>query len=92
VYRARGDRFLGHGFHSTLLSNPTGVSHAVRIGPHRKLIWTSAYVVAELLGIAKSHLSERFQTLSLTKMLAGFEISSAIGNFVAGLNKVCSPL
>jgi hypothetical protein len=31
-------------------------------------------------GIAKSYLSERFQPLSLAKMIAGFEISAAIGN------------
>jgi hypothetical protein len=37
VYRARGDRFLGHGFHSTSLRNQSGESSdAIRIGPQRK--------------------------------------------------------
>ena len=37
MYRARGDRFLGHGFHSTALRNQSGESSdAVRIGPQRR--------------------------------------------------------
>jgi len=38
VYRASGDRFLGHGFHSTSLPNQSGESSdVVRVGPPRKV-------------------------------------------------------
>ena len=66
VHRARGNRFLAHGFHSTSLRNqPKKASNAVRIGHGEKLIWISVILTTpNSLALLSPASHKRFPTHS----------------------------